>query len=1159
MLVCVVCSVLCACRQGTGTAGDNEGVSTPPTSVPPPQEAPAAQVPSAPVVSGMPVVTPPSVPQPPGGVTNAAPADLDASKSSPAVTTAPSIVSGKALTPEDIEKMFAQPQQQQGPAQGTPPPEGVAAGAITMIPLSAEGGTGTSPQQAMPSVPGAPGGDAGAASGMAGAITMIPLSADGAGSFPQQVMPFSPGGAAMGAVESAVAAPGPKKVVREPRRKPSKRAPLTPPSDLPAPVYPTLIDAAKVGDATDVENHILRGEDINAQDATGGTALHWAARNGFVPVLEVLLDYGADVNVQENPAVFSPPIMAAYQSGKFDAAAILRDFGSPAWMCHMVAYGDIEGVKQLIAEDPSSIEEENPLHETPLRIAAQGGRKAIAEILLDNGANPLAADINGDTPLRRAAMANQGETVKLLVERGVDVDSRGLRGETILHKKAELGDPSLIEQLLELGADINAKDADGSMPLHTAVACGKRDMAAFLIDHGALVDGMDKQGRTPLHFAAQVGSVEMMNLLIDKGAVVGRQDKAGTTPLHLAAAQAQKSAAAALLDRGADINSIDKRRRTPLHSVVDLDKAEGTEEDAAGQRQGTAYFGVNPDEARIDTARLLLDRGADIEARTRTGMTPLHCASAAGRESLVEFLLDVGAAIEAADHTQRTPLCAAIESGRTEVCRLLLDRGASVAVQDSTKRTPLHYAAALAEPEIAEMLLSLGCDPNAAGLLGRTPLHDACANGAVQTAQVLLAHGAGIEAQTSLRWTPLHAAAEYGSAPLVKILLAHGANPDVLTDESRTPLHLAVTRGNAGAVQVLASVGANPNIQDRNGCTPLHLAAMLRKEKIGVFLVKYGADVDLRTSEDLNALDIAENNGCRSMVSALRPRTGNALIDAIKAGDAEKAERCLKEDPESARARVDGVLPFHLAAREGLRSVFKMLLNRPRSVRETETNAEKFTALHEAARRGHADLIELLLAKDAKVEMTDAKGRTALDWAEVRGHKPVVGVLKANGATPSAPLAKLFDSDQSTQYEREWSGGRVSMSMEGLGKAMLIERPDVLKRVLDADANKANDKIDGRPLLVIAASQGKREVVVLLLDYGADVNARSGDQAGVTALHEAARVGNREIVEILVARGADVALRDASGKTAADVARENKQEALLPLLEAGGGNSNAPS
>jgi len=134
---------------------------------------------------------------------------------------------------------------------------------------------------------------------------------------------------------------------------------------------------------------------------------------------------------------------------------------------------------------------------------------------------------------------------------------------------------------------------------------------------------------------------------------VGERDTLGRTPLHLAARYgADRSVVAVLLERGADIEARGNYDNTPLHTAIASD--------------------------RLDVLVALLENGADIEARDDFGDTPLHNASRASKPAIVEVLLDFGADIEARDNLDNTPLEEAAEHGDAATISVLLDRGAEV-------------------------------------------------------------------------------------------------------------------------------------------------------------------------------------------------------------------------------------------------------------------------------------------------------------------------------------------------------------------------------------------------------------------------------------------------------------------------------------------------
>ena len=116
---------------------------------------------------------------------------------------------------------------------------------------------------------------------------------------------------------------------------------------------------------------------------------------------------------------------------------------------------------------------------------------------------------------------------------------------------------------------------------------------------------------------------------------------------------------------------------------------------------------------KVGLAKLLLDRGADYEARDGWLWTPLHWAARNNSRAVAELLLDRGAKIEARDEEQRTPLHKAAEDDSQAVAKLLLDRGAKIEARDEDQRTPLHMAAMEDSIAVAELLLDRGADKDA--------------------------------------------------------------------------------------------------------------------------------------------------------------------------------------------------------------------------------------------------------------------------------------------------------------------------------------------------------------------------------------------------------------------------------------------------------------
>lgn len=307
---------------------------------------------------------------------------------------------------------------------------------------------------------------------------------------------------------------------------------------------------------------------------------------------------------------------------------------------------DLARVRSLLGAHPRLLRE--PGSWEPLIVAARKGLCEIASLLLDHGAGPNAPGDYGpdsahtgvERPLHWAAGHGQHEMVRLLLERGAEVDGC-LERFTPLQSAARAGQKPICDTLLARGA---------RMSVFVCAAMGTLDeMHRLLQENPSLVNAQDEYGTPPLYIAAELWRLEMVRLLLERGADLSLTDRHRDGVLHLLA-----------------IRRFDPvlvwRPPLPPNGMHLLD-----------EQQQTA------------TAALLVEAGADVNARNWRKLTPLHRAVRAGRIGYVRFLLDHGADVNAVDVAGDTPLSRAVtQAERLPVAELLIQRGADLGI--TTKR-----------------------------------------------------------------------------------------------------------------------------------------------------------------------------------------------------------------------------------------------------------------------------------------------------------------------------------------------------------------------------------------------------------------------------------------------------------------------------------------
>ena len=321
-----------------------------------------------------------------------------------------------------------------------------------------------------------------------------------------------------------------------------------------------------------------------------------------------------------------------------------------------------------------------------------------------------------------------------------------------------LGDTEAIRALVSAGADVNARDRRDLTPLDLAALWGNTETTQALAVVGD-ANVRNGWGLTPLLWAAYEGHVETAMVLVSAGADVNARDGLlGRTALHMAAVQGDTETGRALIAAGADVDVTDEEGLAPWELAYAMGYRETARVVSVVPRGCFSLPGDGEETVRMpsslheaakqgdtESVRVFIAAGADVNARSDDGLTPLHYANlpdSRGDTKAVRVLIAAGADVNARNDIGATPLLFATlnatRNGDTEIVMVLVSAGADVnaAIEDGT--TPLHVAAIVGHTDIARALVSIGADVNAVDEDGLTPARLAEREGYAETAAVLI-------------------------------------------------------------------------------------------------------------------------------------------------------------------------------------------------------------------------------------------------------------------------------------------------------------------------------------------------------------------------------------------------------------------------------------
>jgi ankyrin repeat protein len=340
---------------------------------------------------------------------------------------------------------------------------------------------------------------------------------------------------------------------------------------------------------------------------------------------------------------------------------------------------------------------------------------------------------------------------------------------------------------------------------------------------------------------------------------------------------------------------------------------------------------------------LLLEHGADIDAKNFHGQAPVEVATERELFSVVKLLLNYrpkGVLGTSNNPRHMPPLLWVCAYGHIKAAKLFLDEGADVNMTTGRGHTPLHAASAFGRLEVAQLLLDNGADPTLLNHSGQTPLQCALSEYRFSVVELLLKEKVDLNMRGELARAIMERASGCGVMTLVKLLLGKGFEVNLTSKTGRTPINTAAMTGQLEVFKLLLEHGADFAIPDDTGNNSLHNATSsggclelikLLLEK-GAVISTFGYDTDRHRR---NLLHIAAQYGSLDKFLYVKELGINPLaIDAkgdgllsyaASSGFLPVLDAALSITPVSAE-QYEHWSPLHWACRAGSERVIKRLI-----------------------------------------------------------------------------------------------------------------------------------------------------------------------------------------------------------------------------------------